>query len=242
MIGNKILLIAVVFLLYHTFARACIPITARKAAFTLAEVLITLAIIGVVAAMTIPAVLNHTKETQLKSGLKKAQSVLSSALESVQYDTGLIANQTNYRCYKFYSVFKEYFSGIKFNDSTNHYDLNGTYYTYNGYTKTSTSYLDDGQIVLNDGTLLIIENSCTLEFLLLSVDINGFENKPNKWGHDLFTFEVDEQTGELLPAGHPNTHFSDNDTYCSKTSYDTSNGVGCTYKALTEKDYFKNLP
>nr|MBP7211932.1 type II secretion system protein [bacterium] len=36
----------------------------KKSAFTLAEVLITLGIIGVVAAMTIPTLMNKTSEAQ----------------------------------------------------------------------------------------------------------------------------------------------------------------------------------
>lgn len=40
-------------------------------AFTLAEVLITLGIIGVVAAMTLPSVINSTKNKQLEASFKK---------------------------------------------------------------------------------------------------------------------------------------------------------------------------
>ena len=43
----------------------------KKNGFTLAEVLITLAIIGVVATMTLPAVMTNTAEQQAKSALKK---------------------------------------------------------------------------------------------------------------------------------------------------------------------------
>ena len=47
--------------------------------FTLAEVLITLAIIGVVATMTLPALLNNTAEQQYKTGLKKGINTLTEA-------------------------------------------------------------------------------------------------------------------------------------------------------------------
>ena len=51
-----------------------------KSAFTLAEVLITLGIIGVVAAMTMPTLINSTQGAQYKTAYKKALSVMSQAV------------------------------------------------------------------------------------------------------------------------------------------------------------------
>ena len=52
-----------------------------KRAFTLAEVLITLGIIGVVAAMTMPTVINSTQKKVLETQYKKAMSVYANALQ-----------------------------------------------------------------------------------------------------------------------------------------------------------------
>ena len=54
--------------------------TIGMAGFTLAEVLITLGIIGVVAAMTMPTLINSTQGAQYKTAYKKALSVLSQAV------------------------------------------------------------------------------------------------------------------------------------------------------------------
>ena len=51
-----------------------------KKGFTLAEVLITLAIIGVVAAISIPSVISNSQQSEFKTGLRKAISVLNSAI------------------------------------------------------------------------------------------------------------------------------------------------------------------
>ena len=52
----------------------------RLSGFTLAEVLITLAIIGVVAALSIPAVISNSQQQEFKTGLRKAVAVLNSAI------------------------------------------------------------------------------------------------------------------------------------------------------------------
>ena len=51
-----------------------------KKGFTLAEVLITLVIIGVIAAMTIPTLMNSTNNQEFRVGLKKAISTLNQAM------------------------------------------------------------------------------------------------------------------------------------------------------------------
>ena len=53
-----------------------------KKAFTLAEVLITLMIIGIVAALTIPSVISNYQQQEFKTGLKKAVSVLNEAIQT----------------------------------------------------------------------------------------------------------------------------------------------------------------
>ena len=59
---------------------------AKKVAFTLAEVLVTLGIIGVVAALTLPTVINKVQSVILKNQFKKAYSSLLNAINLVQKD------------------------------------------------------------------------------------------------------------------------------------------------------------
>ena len=66
-----------------------------KRGFTLAEVLITLVIIGVIAAMTIPTLISSTGDQEYKTGLKKAFATLNQvvAVNSVlgDYDEASIS-------------------------------------------------------------------------------------------------------------------------------------------------------
>ncbi|MCD8024694.1 MAG: hypothetical protein LUE64_04095, partial [Candidatus Gastranaerophilales bacterium] len=59
-------------------------------AFTLAETLITLAIIGVVAAMTIPSVLNHYREQVVETRLAKFYSVFNEGIKLAELEHGSI--------------------------------------------------------------------------------------------------------------------------------------------------------
>ena len=63
-----------------------------KKAFTLAEVLITLGIIGVVAALTMPTVIQNYKKKQAVTQLKATYSILAQAFEHAQADYGDVSN------------------------------------------------------------------------------------------------------------------------------------------------------
>ena len=58
----------------------------RRVAFTLAEVLITLGIIGIVSAMTIPTLINNYKEKVRDNQFKKVYATLNQAIKLVQSD------------------------------------------------------------------------------------------------------------------------------------------------------------
>lgn len=60
----------------------------KKNGFTLAEVLITLAIIGVVATLTLPALMTNTAEQQAKTALKKGINTLTEAAQMNQAISG----------------------------------------------------------------------------------------------------------------------------------------------------------
>lgn len=59
-----------------------------KKAFTLAEVLITLGVIGVVAAMTLSVLINKYRERQYVVGLKKAVAIIDNAYRLAIYENG----------------------------------------------------------------------------------------------------------------------------------------------------------
>lgn len=234
-------------------------IKSEKCGFTLAEVLITLGIIGVVAAMTMPAVMNNIRHKELETAFKKAYSSISQALKMYEAENGvpllgadLVYWDLKPRIMPYFKTVKDCGWGYRDVSTTpciaNPQSLDeeakknytATYKTFSGKSDVYISFFDNGQFVINDGMLVLLENDGGRNFI--SVDVNGYNKRPNKWGHDLFTFQI-TNNGKLLPMGVEGTYFySASDAYCSKTSTSKLNGGGCTAKALSDSNYFKNLP
>ena len=221
--------------------------------FTLAEVLITLGIIGIVASITLPVIITNVRSKQLEAGLKKSYSVISQALEMYRAENGepLIAGEN----IKIKPILMKYLHSIKDCGTGSldpsacipHYggnnEKNSTVYkTFNGKRLISLYEFDDGQFVLNDGALILLENMNGSSSLFISVDVNGYKKNPNRLGQDLFMFQINNE-GRLLPMGIEGTsYYSKTNEYCSASSNNSMNGAGCTYNALSDTDYFKKLP
>src|SRR5574344_1899855 len=135
-----------------------------KAAFTLAEVLIVLGIIGVVAAMTIPTLIEHTRKQETSTALKKFYSNMNQAIKLSEIDNGDPSNW-------------EYIPG-----STKAIDFFNMY--LKDYLKVSKINISNSTIYLNDGTSLYLWTGNCVDMLF---DVNG-DKKPNSFGKDIFDF------------------------------------------------------
>ncbi len=178
-----------------------------KKAFTMAEVLITLGIIGIVAAMTLPSLVGNYQKKQTAMQLKKVYSLMQQAhrraeadYESVQYwDFSLDGKEFSERYIKpYYKIITDY-------DKTEFPEDYHTHCLKDGREcDVFGSFTTASKIVLVDGTLLAIEPSSTggdnvTLFITIIVDINGLK-KPNKYGRDIFMFSVQPANG-VLPYG-----------------------------------------
>ena len=66
----------------------------KSKAFTLAEVLITLVIIGIVAAITVPSLLQSTQDKEYHSKLRKNISIIKQAFNLAQVNEGMMGDNT----------------------------------------------------------------------------------------------------------------------------------------------------
>ena len=224
--------------------------TKAKVGFTLAEVLITLGIIGVVAALTIPGLINNYKAARLKSQFLKSYSTIQQVFKRMQDDEISVDPSSYSGGRSFYKVFMNYLSGAKnCNPSQSlcmFYDGATKTVVYKGITYTS---LDDGQILLNDGTLLMFENQTNSSVVWVTVDLNGVKNPPNIEGYDTFTFQLID--GELHTMGDIGSAYV-GETYCdidkiiqitknNKSAIGDPYGMSCAHYAKVDADYFKKV-
>jgi len=175
-----------------------------KNAFTLAEVLITLVIIGVVAALTIPAAINKYQKQQTISLLKKTFSDFSQAVrlsvpkygDPVTWDYSLGAEPF------FNRYLKPNF--VKAREMT--LDRNEILYQrLSGRIENMYAPLANGAIVLvlNSGVIIYVSagnvaNTPQLKQKCYMFDINGLK-KPNIIGRDLFSYCLDGEKGYMVP-------------------------------------------
>lgn len=134
-------------------------------AFTLAEVLITLGIIGVVAAMTIPTLMKNTQDAELKSAFKKIFAMFSQAAMSISNDNGgtLMGVFQTGSSDNVINAVTPYFKTAKIcstGNLLNCWDAGGTWKYYNesiatfAETDSANFYVENGGFILNDGTLV----------------------------------------------------------------------------------------
>lgn len=168
-----------------------------KNGFTLAEILITLGIIGVVAAITLPSLIANYKKEVLHSQFKKMYSDLNNASRQFMIDNDMsvydysVANEGGGRSNKSLGKFVLYLKGTG--------DIDGVS-TGTGNLKNEPKHLNGGGTgrpcdesgVAKDlnGRFITFDNGATSAAKIgpkLCVDINGPAN-PNKWGYDWFVF------------------------------------------------------
>lgn len=183
-------------------------------AFTLAEVLITLGIIGVVAAITIPTLLNNTSDQAYKTAYKKAYSLASQAWLNVMSNNENVdlpnsSNQTQ-RMINF-AAFKSKFQIAKScgDPTTAPYvaDISGCWAS--GETWFGLPTISSGVAFVDNSGMswALTVSSVTTNVNDIIVDTNGLKG-PNKYGQDRFYIPFRTDSGasygtlsRMVPVG-----------------------------------------
>ena len=198
----------------------------KKAAFTLAEVLITLGIIGIVAAMTLPTLINNYRKTVTVNQLKVAYSIMAQALTMAQKDYGdmtyweigehmsmdpdnpdAVNDSLNNFVEKYLAPYLRVItyckSGTKVNSACNYtYVTNHPPATASMYGDNLVSFITENGMIF----ALMYENSYDDtgtfgRYIYFQVDLNG-KQKPNRSGEDIFEMYLDRTMSKILFRGY----------------------------------------
>lgn len=173
----------------------------RYKAFTLAEVIIVLGIIGIVAEMTIPTLIQNVHDMQYKAAYKKAYSDISQAFEQAIFEKTLTPRTTKFDEIATVSEWAVMKSAFKVTTDCNTYsDLNkcwadGDKINNNQYPNSSSSL----SFVDNSGRSWAQYWYMENDYL---VDTNG-KKLPNRFGKDRWIFTLKNADGTRTTVGYP---------------------------------------
>lgn len=178
-------------------------------AFTLAEVLITLGIIGVVATMTIPALIKNTQDSELKTAWKKAFSIFSQAYYQAAADYNIDFTSNSTLMDSLTPYFKVITQCTPLAGSTCWHAngivktlplTDGTQYNFPNYSATVPGF------ITVDGMKLIINSDGAVNDTgWVMIDVNADKN-PNIAGKDIFAirFYGTKNNNKVIPFNETN--------------------------------------
>ncbi len=213
----------------------------KKWGFTLAEVLIVLAVIGIIAALTIPTLMASWREQATVTRVKKAYSTLSQAYELIMVKSGedaimnILKNSSNADPVGSKQVADLFLANMRGAETlpaaaaallTGPLSLDGdpTHFYYDGRTGIS---LADGTVVL----FYINAANCTPKQACVSMQVFLEPQKQQHYGIDAFVFYINHTS--LLPLGGEEEihHYAQS---CVKGVHTEHNGYGCAYWIITQ--------
>ena len=166
-----------------------------KKGFTLAEVLITLGIIGVVAAMTLPSLIQSYEKKVTATRLKKFYSTMLNVIKLSENDNGEMSNwefpQQSYdpliKVF-FRKYYLPYMSGYDECTADCFYKLGYSLSYLSGTVDNGVAYVSY-LVKTSDGMYIYFLPGFPGGYIWMFVDINGAK-RPNKIGRDVFVFDI----------------------------------------------------
>lgn len=214
-----------------------LTIKSKLRAFTLSEVLLVLSVIGVVAALTIPTLIQKVSDDQYKAAWKKSFSAFSQATSLMLANNGGDIENAFTTDDTLRNEYTKHMTFVKTCDSAstagNCWSSASAFkHLYGGTAGISGS----ASGILSDGTLVRVGkaigvNPSISAFNTIAVDVNGLKG-PNTIGKDIFYIWVTNSgakpwgiSGDLT-ANDPATTCIENNTAVTNTGY------GCSAKYL----------
>lgn len=212
--------------------------------FTLAEILITLGIIGVVAAMTIPTLIANTQKQEFITAYKKTYSLLSQAFQQIGVDTECSGDMI---CTGLFdgtdtqtvsvNVAKALSQKLKIIQDCG-WNGNGCFATERSLNSTSNWPVSGAEFITADGiavSIFDLDGNCNAGILCATIyiDVNSTK-KPNIYGRDAFLIYVNAK-GFIIPHGGNNSwNTSSTDSGANCRTDAESYGWGCSGRIIED--------
>lgn len=171
------------------------PPTKVKFAFTLAEVLITLGIIGIVAAITIPSLITRYQKRETATRLKATYSIIANALKLAEEENGDLDFTGSTTLENFDKYLLPY---LKLTSK----QLNGGKISFlypDGKRKEqalSVIAVGGYSYTLLSGVQIFVPKDLSFTNRIgMLIDLNGYNSPPNKMGRDAFYLMVVPELG-----------------------------------------------
>jgi prepilin-type N-terminal cleavage/methylation domain-containing protein len=222
----------------------------RKEGFTLAEVMIAMGVIGVIALVCIPTFIQFEQDRDIVISLKRDQSIIAQATKMAEAQNGDFENWELENLTE-KDIFNQYYkNNLKVNkvcqnsgdcwEETSDFRGNNLVSGGSKYGITGNSKF---AIILPNGTNMTLTkvkeidekfgiNTKFANTIMFLVDVNGAKG-PNAIGKDVFAFALGNQ-GQIIPAGE------DNDSYNCRKNCDLDDDFwDCSAKVLKDetRDY-----
>ena len=163
----------------------------QKPAFTLAEVLITLGVIGVVAGVTLPTLIQNHQKNVTVNRLKVTYSTIYNAFKRAEVDYG---DMKNWQMEEDPEQFAEKYLKpyLKIADEFDNEAI--TYKMLNGQISSNGRVYKHYMLSNGAGFSLAYCSACRPVEMTVMLDINGL-GEPNRIGFDAFNFKFTEGNG-----------------------------------------------
>lgn len=212
----------------------------KKKGFTLAEVLITLSIIGVVAAMTTPSLVGGYQKAKVGPSIRKFMSTLENANEYLLADkeSNTISGAVGSNGTEYLTELQKYVEGSIEDDKMNAAvpapkDYAATALTDIELPVYSLKAGDAFAISLTTPDTTNVKGSYKGKVARIYYDLNGFNVKPNRVGRDIFVLALDN-AGSIIPEGG-SAYYKAYGTASSGDSGDTA-GTEQAWKGTCDED------
>lgn len=229
----------------------------NKKGYTLAEVLVCIAIVGIIAALTVPSLVNKTNKSTLGATLARTVELTQTGMTNIIQEAN--RNSEDGNSVVGLSAIQKEDIGLDGDDyimdDDNYGSLLRGYFDTDDFDDYATANIKDysganpNNAILEDlnafrfkklNSALILQKAQNLDnadkdtiIARVIIDANGVA-APNRFGEDVFLFGL-TNSGVLIPAGSKQYHDFDNNVAENACADAVGNGLACAARVMADK-------